>query len=114
MSQLSTYYGTDVTFAIEVRNESESLIDLTTATSIEFKIGTNDTVPVGIQIINATGLDGTGPYNVTVTVANDGYTLLPVGIYKYQLVVESVSNIITIEDEGTLQIKAVIPDPAIP
>jgi hypothetical protein len=114
MSQLSTYYGTDVIFPLAVRNDNESLIDLTTATSIEFKIGTNDVNPTGIQIITATGLDGTGAYNATVAIANTEYTLLPVGTYKYQLVLENASNKVTIEDEGTLQIKAVIPDPVTP
>lgn len=114
MSQLNTYYGTDVIFPLAVRNDNDSLIDLTTATSIEFKIGTTDASPTGIQVIAATGLDGTGAYNATVAIANTGYTLLPVGTYKYQLVIEDVSNKITIADEGTLQIKAVIPDPVVP
>lgn len=109
MSLKSVYRNTDAELTFEVRNDAGSLIDLTGYSSVKMVIGT--TAYENVASIDGTGLDGTGDYNVSVTIANGDpvWDSLTASSYLYQInLTDNLSNI-TIPIEGRLTIRSQIP-----
>jgi len=109
MADYTVYRGTDVTLTFEVRNTAGSLIDLSGYSSVKMVIGTTAYAYAAVK--TGTGLDGTGAYNATAVFTDDdaAWALLTGDSYYYQLTLTDAGGLITIPLEGSLTVRAKIP-----